>query len=84
MSEAVARNGIFILKCRHYSPKGDILEYWGTLIFWLIVLLYSIKGSKFIGLKQWIWENYAGAMVSLENAIPVGTTVPIVRGKIFR
>ena len=30
-----------------------------------IVLLYIIKGKKFIGLKQWIWEDPTGKMVSL-------------------
>ena len=37
----------------------------------------------FIGLKQWVWEDYAGTMVEVENVITVSTTVLIVRGKIF-
>ena len=37
-------NEIFSLKWIYYGLKGDILEYWGTLIFWFIILLYTIKG----------------------------------------
>ena len=33
-----------------------------------------------MGLKQWIWEDSARIMVSVENSIPVST---IVWGKIF-
>ena len=63
--------------------KRDILDYWVNLIFWFIILLYPIKGYKFIGLKQWIWENSGGTMKSVENAIPVSTTLLIVQGRIF-
>ena len=83
LSVTVARNDIFSLKWRHYGPKGDILDYWGTLIFLFIIPLYTIKGLKLIGLKQLIWEYSAGTMVSVENTIPVNTTVLIVKGKIF-
>ena len=31
----VERNDTFSLKCRYYDPKGDILDYWVTLIFCL-------------------------------------------------
>ena len=34
-------------------------------------------------LKQWIWEDSAGKMVSVENSIPVSTTVLIICGNIF-
>ena len=58
---SVAINGTFRLKWRHYGQKGHILDYRGTLIFWFIILLYPIKGYKFIGLKmctrRFFWEN---------------------------
>ena len=44
MRDIVARNGTFNLKMRHYGPKENILEYWLKLLFWLIILLYNIKG----------------------------------------
>ena len=84
MKGSVEINGIFSLKWRHYGPKRDILDYWGTLISLFVILLYSIKGLKFIGTKQWIREYSAETMVSVENVIPVCTTVLIVRSKIFR
>ena len=37
----------------------------------------------FIGLKQWIWEDPAGTIVSVENAILVSAMVFIVRDKIL-
>ena len=40
----VARNDIFSLKWIHYSPRGDILAYYGILMFWFIILLYIIEG----------------------------------------
>ena len=43
MRGSVAVNGIFGLKWRHDGLKGDILEYWGTLVSWFITLLYPIK-----------------------------------------
>ena len=43
MSTALAVNGTFVLKWEHYGLKGDILDYWGTPIFWLIIRLYHIK-----------------------------------------
>ena len=65
---SVARNGIFSLKWIHDGPTGDILDYWGTLIFWFIIRL-----------KQWIWEYSAGNIVPVKNTIPVITTVLIVQ-----
>ena len=62
--------------------KG-ILEYWGKLIFWFIIVLYPIKGWSYIVPKQWIWEDYAGTMVSAENEISVSTKLLIVWGDIF-
>ena len=44
MRVSVVRNGIFSLKWRHYGLKGNILDYWGMLIFWFIIILYHIKG----------------------------------------
>ena len=40
----VARNGILIIKWRHYGLKGYILDYRGILIFWFTILLYHIYG----------------------------------------
>ena len=37
----------------------------------------------FIDLKQRIWEDSAGTMVSVENAILVSTVVLIVQGKVL-
>ena len=44
MSGSVAINGIFSLKWINYGLKGDILDYWGMIIFWFIILLYLING----------------------------------------
>ena len=40
----VSRNDIFGLKWIIYGPKGNILDYWGIIIFWFIIPLYPIKG----------------------------------------
>ena len=32
----VARNYIFSLKWRYHGPKGYILDYWGTIIYFLL------------------------------------------------
>ena len=37
-------NCVFGLKWRYYGSKRDILDYWGTLISWFIILLYHTKG----------------------------------------
>ena len=42
--EVLARSGIFSLKWIYYGPKEGILEYWGILIFWIIILLYIFGG----------------------------------------
>ena len=34
-------------------------------------------------MKQWIWEHSSGTTVSVENTIPVITTVLMLRGNIF-
>ena len=61
-----------------WSKRG----YFGLLgnahIFYCPIISYQMKG-----LKQWLWEYYDGTMVSVENSIPVSTTVIIVQGKIF-
>ena len=36
MIDSVVRDDIFGLKWRYYGPKGDILDYWVTLIFCLL------------------------------------------------
>ena len=48
MRGSVAINGIFGLKWRHYGPKGGILDYWGTLIFFYhpIISYQRIKVYK--------------------------------------
>ena len=35
-SATVARNYIFSLIWRCYSPKRDVLDYWGTILYWLL------------------------------------------------
>ena len=45
MRGIVARNDIFGLKWRYYGPKWDILDYWGTLIFCLL-LYYILSMDK--------------------------------------
>ena len=56
--------------------------FWTTgecsYFFYCPIISYQMKG-----LKQWLWEYYDGTMVSVENSIPVSTTVIIVQGKIF-
>ena len=37
-TNAVSINGIFGFKQRYYGTKGDIFDYRGILIFWLIIL----------------------------------------------
>ena len=32
----VARNYIFSLIWRCYGPKRDVLDYWGTIVYWLL------------------------------------------------
>ena len=49
-----------------------------------IILLYSIKVSRFIGMEQWCqWEDSAGTIVSMENSILVNTVLFIVPDKIL-
>ena len=50
LSIIVERNDIFSLKWRYYGPKQDILEYWGTLIYFLLSY-YILSMIKVIGLK---------------------------------
>ena len=40
---SVAINDIFSFKWGHYVPEGGILDYWGIIIFWFIILLYPFK-----------------------------------------
>ena len=40
----VAINDIFRLKWICYGPERYILDYWGTLIYIFIILLYYING----------------------------------------
>ena len=46
----VAINEILSIRWRYYGPEGDILDYWGTLIFCL--LYYFIL---FIVLEEYIY-----------------------------
>ena len=41
MRGGVAINDIFSLKWRYYGPKRDILDYWGTLIFFCPIIPYQ-------------------------------------------
>ena len=43
MRKSVSRNAIFSLKWRHYGPKGDILDYLGTVLFWFNIPFFLIK-----------------------------------------
>ena len=58
---SVVRNGILGLKWRHYSPKGDILDYWGIITFWFIILLsyQNIKVYRVITMDmgRFRWNN---------------------------
>ena len=65
MRVSVARNDILGLKWRYCGPKNDILDYWGILIFLFVILLYPAKGKTIIGLKQCIWEDPTGKMMSV-------------------
>ena len=40
------RNGILSLKRRHYVPKGDISEYWRTLIFLVYYTIIPYKRKE--------------------------------------
>ena len=42
--EVVARIVIFIPKWIYYGPKEGILDYWGILVSWFIILLYPFGG----------------------------------------
>ena len=44
MRGSITRNFNFGLKWMHCGPKGDILDYFGQLIFWFVILLYLIEG----------------------------------------
>ena len=42
--QVVARNYIFSLIWRRYGSKWDILDYWGTIIFFSYYILLKYKG----------------------------------------
>ena len=43
MIGSVAINDIFGLIWRRYSPKRDILDYWGTIIFCLFSIISYLR-----------------------------------------
>ena len=61
----VARKYIFGLIWRRYGQKWDILAYRGKIIFCLLSYYILSKDSYLKGLKQWIWDDPIGTMVSL-------------------
>ena len=82
MRGSVAINIIFVIKWRYYGPKGDILDYWGTLLFFNYPIIsyqrinvYRVE-AKDMGIFRW-------KMVPVENAILVSTKVLIVSDKIL-
>ena len=93
MRGGISINYIFSLIWRYYGPKRDILEYWGTILYCLLSYYILLKDKGLWGLNngygkipldQWCqWDNSAGTMVSVENAIVVSTMLLIVRDKIL-
>ena len=62
MRGSVSRNGIFSLKWRHYVPKGDILDYRGTLIFLVYYPIISYQSMEVYKVKKmdigrFCWKN---------------------------
>ena len=45
--------------------RNRIFRLLGNTYILFIILLYIIKGEIFIGLKQWIWEDPTGKMMSV-------------------
>ena len=79
----VARNDIFSIKWRYYGPKGDILDYWGTLMFFYYPIIsyprikvYRVEKMDMGGFR---WNNcfsgrynpskYCGIIVRDENSL---------------
>ena len=52
MRGSVEINGIFGLKCINYGPKWDILDYWGTIIFWFYYPFISYQRIKVYRVKK--------------------------------
>ena len=60
----VARNYIFSLIWRCYGPKRDILDYWETILYFLLSY-YILSKIKVYRVEKLIWENPTGTMVSV-------------------
>ena len=45
MRGSVEINGTFGLKCIHYGPKGDILDYWRTHSYFGLLSFYGKNES---------------------------------------
>ena len=50
MRESVSRNDIVSIKWRYYGPKGDILDYWGTLTYFYYPII-SYQKIKLYGVE---------------------------------
>ena len=82
MRGRVARNYVFSLIRRCYGPKQDILDYWGTILYFYypIVSYRKIKvyGVETMDMGRSQWNNG----VDGKFLISISTTVLIVRDKI--
>ena len=60
----VARNDIFGLKWRYYGPKGGILDYLGTLIFFNYPIISYQKMEVYMverkDMGRFCWYNCVG------------------------
>ena len=78
----LARNDIFSLKWRYYGPKEDILDYWGTLIFFNPIISYQrikVYRVETVDIGRFRWNNgvsgkfipskYCGIIVRDENPL---------------
>ena len=55
----------------------------GKALYFVYYPIIYYQRIKFIGFKEWIWEDSSEIMVSVENAILVNTVVFIVWYKIL-
>ena len=93
MRGGVARNEIFVLKCRYYSPKGFFwtigehlyIVYYPIISYQKIIFIGLKNGYGKIQLEQWFqWEDSSEKMRPLNNEIIVSYMVLIVQDKILQ